>query len=368
MDPLPGQRVSETVCLKRQIGEGGMASIWLAEDSALGRDVAVKVLSPTKHSREEALERFHQEAGAVALIESPHVPKIYSEGTMPDGTPFIVMELLVGVDLEVHLKAHGHLSLAQTLVLISQTAEAVGAAHAVGIVHRDIKPENIFLTGTFSREDHVRVVAKLVDFGIARVGLDDVRGLTNPGEILGTPSYMSPEQLLGSSSVDEKSDLWSLAVVAYLALTGTLPFPGESFTSVWVAINSDSFPLVSIQRPELPAALDGWFRKALHPSACSRFQTASDLASAFRLAARRPSAMAILEGGPTHSTRWPSFSGHASSSWKPLPRRRAVIAAAACAGALTFWASGLSLTAEAAAPGSATAGVVRASTTPGSAK
>jgi eukaryotic-like serine/threonine-protein kinase len=359
MDPLPGQRISDTVCLKRQIGEGGMASIWLAEDSSLGRDVAVKFLSPTLCNRDEAHERFHQEAGAIALIESPHVPKVYCEGTLPDGTPFIVMELLEGEDLEVYLTAHGPLSLSQTVLLLSQLASAVSAAHAVGIVHRDIKPENIFLTGPFSRKDHARVVTKLLDFGIAKVGLDDLRGMTKPGAILGTPSYMSPEQLLSSSSVDEKSDLWSLGVVAYLALTGRLPFSGESFGAVCVAIHSGTFPLVSVLRPELPMALDAWFQRALHPSPAARFRTARDLADALGLAAQRPSAMAILEEKPAHSVAWASFLEGASSRWRrPMPRARIVVTAAACAGVLTFWASGQSATAAVEVAGPVVAGVV----------
>jgi serine/threonine protein kinase len=341
MDPLPGQRISETVCLKRKIGQGGMASIWLAEDSSLERDVAVKFLTPSLCGRDEALERFHQEAGAVALIESPHVPKVYREGNMPDGTPFIVMEHLDGMDLEAHLAAHGHLSLSQAVILLSQLAAAVSAAHAVGIVHRDIKPENVFLTGPFLREDHTHVVAKLLDFGIAKVGLDGLRGLTNPGAIMGTPSYMSPEQILSSSDVDEKSDLWSLGIVAYLALAGRLPFPGESFGAVCVAIHSGRFPLLSVLRPELPAALDGWFRKALHPKPSARFQTAREMASAFTVAARRPSAMAILQGEPQDSISRDSLPGVAwTHRWpKPLPRARVIIAAAACAGALTLWAT-----------------------------
>jgi len=302
MDPLAGQRISETVCLTKQIGQGGMASIWLAEDSSLMRDVVVKFLTPGLCDRDEALERFHQEAGAVALIESPHVPRVYNEGTLPDGTPFIVMEHLVGVDLEAHIAAHGHLSLSQTRVLLTQVAAAVSAAHAVGIVHRDIKPENIFLTGVFSRDDHARVVAKLLDFGIAKVGIDGLHGLTSPGAIMGTPSYMSPEQLVNSADVDEKSDLWSLGVVTYLALTGMLPFPGNSFGTIYAAIYSGRFPLVSILRPDLPAALDEWFRRTLHPKPSARFQTASEMASAFQVAAQRPSAMAILAGDEIPST------------------------------------------------------------------
>jgi serine/threonine protein kinase len=328
MEPRAGQRISDTVCVKRQIGQGGMASIWLAEDAVLKRDVAVKFLAPDLCGGAEALERFHQEAGAVALIESPHVPRVYREGTMADGTPFIVMELLEGVNLDAHLEAHGHLSLSQTVLLLSQVASALSAAHAVGIVHRDIKPENIFLTGPFSTEDHAHVVAKLLDFGIAKVGIDDSGGLTRPGAVMGTPSYMSPEQLLSSKDVDEKSDLWSLAVVAYLALTRRLPFAGETFGATCVAIHAGSFPLLSGLRPELPAALDGWFRRALHPSPSARFQTASDLAVGFRAAAQRPSAMAILAGDPTHA--------FARGRWA---KAVAFVAAAACAGALILWAS-----------------------------
>jgi len=346
-DPLPGQCISETIRLKKQIGVGGMATIWLAEDSALMRDVAVKFLSEGMCDRDEALERFHQEAGAVALIDSPHVPKVYGEGAMPDGTPFIVMELLTGVDLEAHLAAHGKLTLSQTELLLSQLVAAVSAAHAIGIVHRDIKPENIFLTGPFLSDDHANVVAKLLDFGIAKVGIDGRRGLTNPGFVMGTPSYMSPEQLVSSAEVDEKTDLWSLGVVVYFALAGRLPFQGRNFGAIYASICSREFPLISVLRPGLPEALDGWFRTALHHDPSARFQTASEMASAFGVAARRPSAVALL-GGTTR--RWSGGS------------RACVIGAAASVAALLVWESRQAFTARPARPRSALVVEVAATT------
>ncbi len=275
-----------------------MASIWVAEDTLLKREVAVKFLSAELCDCPDSVERFAKEARAVARIDSPYVPRVYGKGALSDGTPFIVMELLEGVDLDEYLRVQGLLSLSQTARIVSQVAAALSSAHSVGIVHRDIKPENIFLTG-----DGPDGMAKLLDFGIAKVWLDDQQMLTRPGAIMGTPSYMSPEQLRSAKDVDGMSDLWSLAVVAYVALTGELPFPGETFGAVCVAIHAGSFRAPGRLRPGLPRAVDAWFRRALHPDPSARFRTARELAASFRAAAEPRSAPSVPSKDPLSKGR-----------------------------------------------------------------
>jgi eukaryotic-like serine/threonine-protein kinase len=283
VDPIPGQRISDAIRLKTKIAEGGMSTIWMAEDVRRKRDVAVKILAPDLCGWNEAVERFGREASAVARLQSPHVPRVFGTGSLVDGTPFIVLELLDGVNLDSYVRRRGPLPLSRVVRIVTQLASAVREAHAEGIIHRDIKPENIFLTGS-----EAEPYAKLLDFGVAKLGRDRSSQVTHRGAVLGTPCYMSPEQLVDSSEVTESSDLWSLSVVAYVALTGRLPFYGETFAAVCMAVHDGCFAPPSSIRPELPSAVDRWFFKALNRDVRSRFRDANEFAQALRVAAEAP--------------------------------------------------------------------------------
>jgi serine/threonine protein kinase len=220
MTPIAGQTIG-TFILRQKVAEGGMGSVWAAEHVTLHRDVAVKFLTRSPSADDDTVRRFELEARTMARISSPHVPQIFDQGVCPDGTLYIVMELVAGVDLRTWVAQRGgHLDLAQVVRLVDHICLAMSAAHELGIIHRDIKPENIILSGG---DDDFH--ATLVDFGIAKsIGLHlNAPGLTLAGSTMGTPSYMSPEQLTNVSAVDERSDVWSLAVAAYWALTGCLP-------------------------------------------------------------------------------------------------------------------------------------------------
>jgi serine/threonine-protein kinase len=271
-----GDLVGPNVRLERLLSEGGMGSVWLAEHLTLRTQVAVKFMMAEMASDPGLLARFTREATAAAQIKSPHVVTISDHGVSPEGVPYIVMELLHGEDLDDRLRREGKLGLAETTKIVRDVAKALASAHKAGIVHRDIKPANLFLVDVEGD-----VFVKVLDFGIAKQTREIAQGVTHTGMLLGTPQFMSPEQVIEAKNVDYHADLWALAVVAYNCLTGQRPFRGESIGALSIAINNAVFLPPTLIVPELPRALDGFFAKALARDAAERFQSASELATAF---------------------------------------------------------------------------------------
>ena len=270
--------VTTNVQLTKPLGQGAMGCVWVADHLTLRTQVAVKFISNELASdNHEILARFEQEASVAAQIKSPHVVQTFDQGVMTDGTPYIVMELLDGETMGERLERTGRLSLRQTGQVVGQVARVLRKAHELGIVHRDIKPDNIFLT---TMEEGV--FCKLLDFGIAKqTQLPKMGGLTNPGVMIGTPEFMSPEQVLSAKDVDYRADMWALAVTAYYALTGHLPFTADVLGALCVALLNAEFVPASELRPELPAEFDAWFAKALHKNPAERFDNAREMALAF---------------------------------------------------------------------------------------
>jgi serine/threonine-protein kinase len=269
--------------LIERLARGGMGSVWAARDEQLQRDVAVKLMhAASREDEEEVRARFVQEARVAAALSSPHVVTVFDDG-VDDGTPFIVLERLDGEDLRRRLERVGALPLASCERLGTQLARGLDAAHAAGIVHRDIKPSNIFLVrgGPGARGEGT---AKLLDFGVAKRGRSGL--LTRAGVLVGTPHFMSPEQLRGRRDVDHRSDLFSLAAVLYLCLTGQRPFGGDA-SEAMVNIGLASFAPPSRLVSGLPPAIDAFFARALALDPAARFATAGAMARAFRRAARR---------------------------------------------------------------------------------
>lgn len=277
-----GSVVRGDIVLEQELGRGGMGVVWTANHRGLGVRVAVKVLHASGLAGEEARTRFQREAKVIARIDSPHVVRIFDAGLTDDAQPFIVMELLQGRDLKARIQESGPMSSAEVAALLSQSCAALGKAHELGIVHRDIKPANIFLGDAGGGRPHV----KLLDFGIAKANVLDGAALTMTEALVGTPYYMSPEQFIDARNIDARSDLWSLAVVAYACLTGKLPFAGESVGALALETHSGEFAPVREARPDLPPALDAWFRRALDPDPDKRYQTATELASSFERASQ----------------------------------------------------------------------------------
>jgi len=276
MDLSAGHMLSDNLQLEREIGSGGMGSVWVARHAALGNAVAVKILHRvTGPTASEQRARFQQEARGLAQLDHPHLVKLFDFGMTPDGDLFIAMELLRGEDLGQRLKRAGPLTLADTSTLVAQVCSALSCVHAAGVIHRDIKPPNIFLL-----EAAGGFFVKVVDFGVAKFTSASM-ALTTAGTVIGTPYYMSPEHFMRPSSIDGRSDLWSVAVVVYACLTGELPFTGDSLAAVGMAVAVGKFEPLGTRRSELPAAVDQWMKRALHADPDRRYQSAKELADAF---------------------------------------------------------------------------------------
>jgi eukaryotic-like serine/threonine-protein kinase len=272
-----GTIIADRYRLTRQLGEGGMGSVWAAEDEKLRRAVAVKLVTERIADSERALARFEREAMSVARLRSPYIAQVYDYG-VEDGSPYIIMELLEGEDLKAMLTSSGRLTVEQTAGIVVPIAKALHAAHNTGIVHRDLKPANVFLA-----REHGEEVCKVFDFGVAKAlnDLADDSDATAEGVLLGTPRYMSPEQAHGAKQVDHRSDLWGLGVIAYLCLTGRLPFVAVGTGHVLVKICTEEPPSPSELVPGFPAEVDEFFRIALAKDADARFQSAREMGTAF---------------------------------------------------------------------------------------
>jgi serine/threonine protein kinase len=281
--PAPNAVVGGKYRLDRLLAEGGMGSLWGAWQVGLERPVAVKFMARELSSSSMARARFDREAKAAAQLRTPHVVQMHDHG-IEDDTPYIVMELLDGEDLNTRLRREKRLPLLEAARIGFQMAKALRRAQEASIVHRDLKPANVFL----ARADDDEVV-KVLDFGIARLTeqseASDGGESTRSGAVVGSPHYMSPEQARGLSSVDHRSDLWSLAVILFRVSTGALPFPGNELGDIIIRVWNDPAPAPTRLAPDLPPALDGFFERALAKDPGERFQSAPELATAFAVAA-----------------------------------------------------------------------------------
>ncbi len=271
----PGLELSGSIRLEKKLAEGGMGSVWTAQHLALKTQVAVKFLAAHLAQDAAAAARFQREAMAAARIKSPHVVQIFDHGMSTEHGPYIVMELLEGETLSAFVQRHGRLSPPLTARILAQLCRALAKAHAHGIVHRDIKPDNVFLHDA-DREPFVKVL----DFGIAK-NLQDEMSVTSTGSMMGTPHYMSPEQMLSSKHVDLRADLWASAVLAYHCITGGVPFDGETFGAVAIAVTLAEFTPPFARHGVGSAALDAWFAKALARDLNARFASAEEFSEAF---------------------------------------------------------------------------------------
>ena len=287
--------VTPSVRLVRRLGGGAMGSVWIAEHRGLETQVVVKFMAASVAARGDLVVRFSREAAAAAKVKSPHVVQTLDHGVTDQGLPYITMEFLEGRDLAKHLREYGRLSFREVVSIVSQVAKALTRAHERGIVHRDIKPSNIFLCDVGGGETFV----KLVDFGIAKALTRATLSATEYGAVLGTPYYMSPEQMLGEGNVDHRADVWSLGVVAFLALTGSRPFEGASPSELAVAIHLAPLPVPSSRDSSLPRAVNEWFLRACARDPAERFASVRELSDGLALALG-----VLLE---THSSSSPSL-------------------------------------------------------------
>jgi len=271
-----GGEVTPSLRLVRPLGVGGMGSVWIAEHTGLKTQVVVKFMSDALAGKSAAVARFSREAAAASRVKSPHVVHMIDYGVSKGGKAFIAMELLDGHDLWHRLQAERAMPPRQVATVVSHVAKALTRAHERGVVHRDIKPHNIFLSDGGGGEAFVKVL----DFGVAKIEDPHQLSLTDTGAPLGTPFYMSPEQILGSKTVDHRADLWSLGVVAFEALSGRRPFDGQTLGALLVAICNGPIPAPSTVDPSLPSGVDAWFARACDRDVGKRFATARELADA----------------------------------------------------------------------------------------
>jgi len=260
------------------IGEGGMSAVFLARDERLGRDVAFKLLSPRLAYSREVVTRFVNEARLLARLDCPHIVRVLDAGVTQDtqqALPYMVLELLHGEDLRTQCEQGATPNVERAVGWIMQACEGLAAAHAQGVIHRDLKPENLFL----AREADGTEIVKVLDFGIAR-SLAMPSSLTFHGEGVGSPGYMSPEQLHHASTADERSDIWSIGVVLYELIAGFPPFHADSTFEVCAQIAAGRCPRLGRYRHDLPRGLAGVVHRCLRVDADERFQTVAELAEA----------------------------------------------------------------------------------------
>ena len=273
----PGDVLAEKYRVERVLGQGGMGVVVAAEDTTLGRPVAVKFLLPDARCDPMTTERFLREARAAVKIKSEHVARVIEVGKLDDGSPYIVMEFLEGRDLAEVVKS-GALAVDDAVEYVLQACEALAEAHTAGIIHRDLKPANLFLA---ERADGSPVI-KVLDFGISKViesGKVD-GGLTRTSAMMGSPFYMSPEQTKSAKDVDARTDLWALGVILYELVTGSPPFHGENMGELVAAILTEAPKPLGEAKSGLPGGLETVVMRCLEKDPDARYANVGELAQA----------------------------------------------------------------------------------------
>ena len=274
-EPKPGEVIDGKYRLEAVLGHGGMSVVYAARHTVTHRRVAIKWLRSDFARRSGGVERFLREAQSIGRIEHPNVVEVFDVLTRGDDR-FLVMELLHGPTL-ADVVARGPLHPADAVDIVLGVLGGVGAAHQLGIIHRDLKPENVLLC---PRPHGPGVVPKVVDFGISKFDEGGRPKLTQAGTALGTPSYMSPEQLRGEAQIDARTDLYALGVMLYEALTGKLPFDGDTFAALAFQIATATPPAPDTLREGLPSGLGAVALRAMARERDDRYADAAELAAA----------------------------------------------------------------------------------------
>ncbi len=271
---LVGQVVADRYHIIKKLGEGGMGAVYLGEHVKMGRKSAIKVMNPGMAADPDAISRFNREAANASRISHPNVCQIYDFGETPDGTIYLAMEFIEGTSLTDLIEHEGALPARRAAGILRQAADALAAAHELGIVHRDLKPDNIMIVRGKDGSD----VVKVVDFGIAKAVAGDDAGqkVTKTGLVVGTPEYMSPEQLSGDK-LDGRSDIYSLGLVYYRMLTGVLPFQADSAQETMIKRLTDEPMPLAAARPDLafPPELQPVLDQALARLPSERYASAA---------------------------------------------------------------------------------------------
>jgi serine/threonine-protein kinase len=271
-DELVGKTLANSYTILRVIGEGGMGRVYEARHTRISsKRFAIKLLHPEYARQPEVLTRFQREAEAAAAIHSPYVVDVYDVDRTSDGRPFIVGEFLEGTEFANFLDEKGKMQVGPAVRIVRHICKALGTAHDKGVVHRDMKPENVFLTGDISSP-----VAKVIDFGISKVGDAGGTALTKTGMIMGTPSYMAPEQARGER-VDHRADIYAVGAILYCALTGQRPFDRGDPTATLTAVLTQDPPRPRSLEPSIPEPLEMIIQKAMAKRPQDRHESMAEL-------------------------------------------------------------------------------------------
>jgi serine/threonine-protein kinase len=269
--------------IERELGRGAAGAVFKAHDAS-GTPVAIKLLLPEWRAQEHVLERFVREARVLMNLSTPHVGKLLDVGNLdPElgDLPYLVLEYLEGQDLERVIRQHGRVPFRDAFAWCADACAGVAEAHALGVVHRDLKPSNVFL----ARTPRAATQVKVLDFGIAALESPASAALTNMEHLLGTPAYMSPEQMLASHDVDARSDIWSMGVLLYELITGRLPFPGEGHLQTLAAtLTRPPLPLAVHMNERLPMAVEEILFTCLRKPREERYTSIRELSHVLRSA------------------------------------------------------------------------------------
>jgi eukaryotic-like serine/threonine-protein kinase len=359
-----GEIIDEKYKITRLIGEGGMGAVFEGENLLISRRVAIKVLHAAMAMNEQTVERFQREARAAGRIGNDHILEVLDLGKLPNGDHYMVLEYLDGEPLNGRIQRLGKMSPEQVAPLMTQVLAGLGAAHDAGIIHRDLKPDNLFvLREKAGQKDYV----KIIDFGISKFnplsGDDAQKKMTQTGAIMGTPYYMSPEQARGSLEADGRSDLYSIGVIIYEAVTGQVPFDGQTINELMFAIALNDPRPIEEFAPDIDPAFKLIVQKAMNKDKDARYQSAAEFADDLRAwmagkalpvataldsgsAGPRPTPTATTAAAAVPATSGAAAAGSTTSTWSTsqadagIPTNKTPIVAATLIGAVVLLGGG----------------------------
>ena len=277
MELAEGTIIADRYRVETVLGRGGMGVVVAARHLGLDERVAIKFL--LREDPEEPLDvtRFLREAKIAAKLRNEHAARVHDVGTLPDGTPYLVMEYLAGQDLGHYLAARKRLPINEAVDFVLQACEALSEAHAMGVVHRDLKPSNLFLA---RRHDGTPLV-KVLDFGVSKIApVGGLTSLTRTSDVIGSPLYMSPEQMISAKHVDARTDIWALGVILFELLMGDVPWLAGSLAALCARVLEQPVPSMREKRPEIPAELEAVVIHCLEKNAERRMPNVGALARA----------------------------------------------------------------------------------------
>jgi serine/threonine protein kinase len=334
----PGQIIDGKYRIVRMLGTGGMGAVFEGENLRIRRKVAIKMLHGSVSSQPDVIARFEREAQAAALVGSDHICEVLDLGMLPDQTRYMVMEYLDGDTLSGLIKKAGRLAPLQSIPILLQILDALGAAHAAGIIHRDLKPDNVFI---LPLKGGVQNFVKILDFGVSKFSQlgGEAMNVTRAGAVVGTPYYMSPEQARGSSAIDNRTDVYAIGVLLYQATTGQVPYQAETFNELLFKIVLEVAPPPQTYVPNLDPEFAAIIQRAMAREPAERYQSCQQFHAALvqyqtmRTGSPPPGLPKIHDGAPMMRTEMLDLSSIPGRPIYPSPASAAANAAHASSSA-----------------------------------